>query len=428
MNYLNRIADDELEFRLECSGAVLIQGPKWCGKTTTAAQQAKSIIKLQDTDKNEGYKQTSLVKPSLLLKGDNPRLIDEWQEIPVLWDTVRNSVDEKNETGLYILTGSNSIDKDKIMHSGTGRISRMRMDTMSLYETGESNGTVSLMELFKNPTADIEAKSELEVEQLVFAACRGGWPAQISRKSDRAKLQIARDYVTSVCEIDISTVDKVKRNPILAEQILKSYARNISTLTKTSNILNDVVSVSENISQDTLDSYINALEKLYVIQDIEAWCPSIRSATAIRSGKKRGFCDPSIATAALGLSPDYYLTDFQSFGFIFESLCMRDLRVYSSKNEGKLSYYHDRYNLEADCVLHLKDGRYALIEFKLGNREIDEGSRHLLKIKQLVKEYNKTEKGPKLREPDLLMVITGTEMAYKRPDGVFVVPIGCLKD
>lgn len=428
MNYLNRIADDELEFRLECSGAVLIQGPKWCGKTTTAAQQAKSIIKLQDTDKNEGYKQTSLVKPSLLLKGDNPRLIDEWQEIPVLWDTVRNSVDEKNETGLYILTGSNSIDKDKIMHSGTGRISRMRMDTMSLYETGESNGTVSLMELFKNPTADIEAKSELEVEQLVFAACRGGWPAQISRKSDRAKLQIARDYVTNVCEIDISTVDKVKRNPILAEQILKSYARNISTLTKTSNILKDVVSASENISQDTLDSYINALEKLYVIQDIEAWCPSIRSATAIRSGKKRGFCDPSIATAALGLSPDYYLTDFQSFGFIFESLCMRDLRVYSSKNEGKLSYYHDRYNLEADCVLHLKDGRYALIEFKLGNREIDEGSRHLLKIKQLVKEYNKTEKGPKLREPDLLMVITGTEMAYKRPDGVFVVPIGCLKD
>ena len=314
------------------------------------------------------------------------------------------------------------------MHSGTGRISRMRMDTMSLYETGESNGTVSLMELFKNPTADIEAKSELEVEQLVFAACRGGWPAQISRKSDRAKLQIARDYVTNVCEIDISTVDKVKRNPILAEQILKSYARNISTLTKTSNILKDVVSASENISQDTLDSYINALEKLYVIQDIEAWCPSIRSATAIRSGKKRGFCDPSIATAALGLSPDYYLTDFQSFGFIFESLCMRDLRVYSSKNEGKLSYYHDRYNLEADCVLHLKDGRYALIEFKLGNREIDEGSRHLLKIKQLVKEYNKTEKGPKLREPDLLMVITGTEMAYKRPDGVFVVPIGCLKD
>ena len=428
MDYLKRVADDELEFRLECSGAVLIQGPKWCGKTTTATQQAKSIIKLQDTDKNEGYKQTALVKPSLLLRGDNPRLIDEWQEIPVLWDTVRNSVDEKNDTGLYILTGSNSIDKDKIMHSGTGRISRMRMDTMSLYETGESNGTVSLMELFKNPTADIEAKSDLDVEQLVFATCRGGWPAQISRKTDRAKLQIARDYVTSVCEIDISTVDKVKRNPIWAEQILKSYARNISTLTKTSNILKDVVSASENIAQDTLDSYIGALEKLYVIQDIEAWCPAIRSATAIRSGKKRGFCDPSIAVAALGLSPDYYLTDFQSFGFIFESLCMRDLRVYSSKDEVKLSYYHDRYDLEADCVLHLKDGRYALIEFKLGNREIDEGSSHLLKIKDLVREYNKTEKGPKLREPDLLIVITGTEMAYRRPDGVYVVPIGCLKD
>lgn len=428
MEYLQRIADEELKFRLECSGAVLIQGPKWCGKTTTAIQQAKSVIKLQNTDKRDAYKQTAKVKPSLLLSGENPRLIDEWQEIPILWDTVRNSVDERNEPGLYILTGSNSIDKDKIMHSGTGRITRMKMETMSLFETNESNGKISLSELFKNPKMQIEANSNLEIEELVFAACRGGWPAQFSRKSDRAKLQIARDYVTSICEIDISTIDKTKRNPVWAEQILKSYSRNISTLAKTSNILKDVISASENISQDTLDSYINALEKLYVIQDIEAWCPSIRSATAIRSGKKRGFCDPSIAAASLGLSPDYYFTDMQSFGFIFECLCMRDLRVYSSKNEGKLSYYHDRYDLEADCVLHLRDGRYALIEFKLGASEIDEGAKHLLEIKRLVKKYNLTEKGPKLREPDLLIVITGTDLAYKRNDGVYVIPIGCLKD
>lgn len=428
MDYLNRIADEELSFRLECSGAVLIQGPKWCGKTTTAAQQAKSIIKLQDTDKKEGYKQTALIKPSLLLQGDNPRLIDEWQEIPVIWDTVRNSVDEKNETGLYILTGSNSIDEDKIMHSGTGRISRMKMETMSLYETGESNGQISLSELFKNPEMDIEAKSDLEIEQLVFAACRGGWPAHISRKSDKAKLQIARDYVSSVCEIDISTIDKIKRNSVLAEQILKSYSRNLSTLAKSINIFRDVESMSYNISQDTFDSYLLALKKLFVIQDIDAWCPSIRSATSIRSGVKRGFCDPSIAVASLGLTPEYYYTDFQSFGFIFESLCMRDLRVYSCKNDGRLSFYHDRYNLEADCVLHLRDGRYALIEFKLGNSEIDMGSSHLLEIKQLIKKYNETERGPKLREPDLLIVITGTEMAYKRQDGVYVIPIGCLKD
>ncbi|MCI5830503.1 MAG: DUF4143 domain-containing protein [Treponema sp.] len=428
MDYIKRIADDELDFRLECSGAVLIEGPKWCGKTTTAGQHSKSIIKFQDTDKRESYRQTASIKPSLLLNGDNPRLIDEWQEIPVIWDSVRNSVDERNETGLYILTGSNTIGKENIMHSGTGRISRMKMDTMSLYETGESNGKISLAGLFKNPEMEIEAKSDLQIEQLIFAACRGGWPGQLIRKTDRAKLQIARDYVTSVCNIDISTIDKIRRNPLWAEQIMRSYSRNISTLAKTSNILKDVVSASENISDETLNSYISALEKLYVIQDIDAWCPSIRSATAIRSGKKRGVCDPSIAVASLGLNPEYYYTDFQSFGFIFESLCMRDLRVYSAKEEGHLSYYHDRYDLEADCVLHLKDGRYALIEFKLGGKEIEEGCGHLLEIKSLVKKYNQTEKGPKLREPDLLMVITGTEMAYRRNDGVYVIPIGCLKD
>lgn len=428
MVYSKRIADEELAFRLECSGAVLIEGPKWCGKTTTAEQQAKSVIKLQNTDKNQSYKQTASVKPSLLLFGENPRLIDEWQEIPVLWDTVRFSVDEKNETGLYILTGSNSVDKESIMHSGTGRIARMKMETMSLFETGESNGKISISQLFENPQLEIYAETDLSIEEIVFAACRGGWPGNFSRKSDKAKLQMAKDYVDSVCSIDISTVDRTKRNPLWTEQILRSYSRNISTLAKTSNILKDVVSVSENISDDTLASYISALEKLYVIQDIGAWCPSIRSATAIRSGKKRGFCDPSIAVAAMGLTPEYYYTDMKSFGFIFESLCMRDLRAYTSKSGGKLSYYRDRYDLEADCVLHLRDGRYALIEFKLGSKEIDEGSEHLIEIKNLVKKYNETKKSPALREPDLLIVITGSTMAYKRNDGVFVIPIGCLKD
>ena len=428
MEYKPRLQDNELAFRLECSGAVLIEGPKWCGKTTLAEHQAKSVIKMQDPDKRAGYLQTATTKPSLLLLGETPRLIDEWQEAPVLWDAVRVSVDKRNETGLYILTGSNSVDKSKIKHSGTGRIARMKLETMSLFESGESNGAVSLSELFKHPKKNIEAKSDLEVEQIIFAACRGGWPGFLSRKSDRAKLQIARDYVDSVCETDISTVDGVKRNPTWAAQILKSYSRNISTLAKESNILKDVVSASEDISHDTLSSYIQAFEKLFLIQDVEAWCPSIRSATAIRSGKKRGFCDPSIAVAAAGMNPEYYMTDLQAFGFVFESLCMRDLRAYSVKADGKISYYHDRYELEADCVLHLCDGKYALIEFKLGGQEIEEASAHLLEIKNLVKEYNKKNSSAKLREPDLLIVITGTEFAYRRKDGVFVIPIGCLRD
>ena len=428
MEYKSRLQEEELEFRLECSCAVLIEGPKWCGKTTLAEHHAKSVIKMQDPDRRNGYIQTAKTKPSLLLAGENPRLIDEWQEVPVLWDAVRTSVDERNETGLYILTGSNSVDKSKISHSGTGRISRLRLETMSLFESEESNGTVSLSELFKNPNMEIEAKSNLEIESIIFAACRGGWPGFLARKSDRAKLQIARDYIDSVCENDVSTVDGVKRNPTWAAQILRSYSRNISTLAKTSNILKDVESASESISIDTLSSYIQAFEKLFIVQDIEAWCPAIRSATAIRSGKKRGFADPSIAVAAMGLEPDYYMTDLQSFGFIFECLCIRDLRVYSAKANGKISYYHDRYNLEADCVLHLRDGRYALIEFKLGSHEIEEASQHLKEIKRLVHDYNEKGNKPLLREPDLLLVITGTEFAYRRDDGVFVIPIGCLKD
>lgn len=426
MNYLRRLSDEELAFRLECSGAVLIEGPKWCGKTTTGEQQAKSLIRMQDPDRRDGYLQTAATKPSLLLAGDKPRLIDEWQEAPVLWDAVRVSVDKENQTGLYILTGSNSVDLEKIRHSGTGRIARMRMNTMTLAETGESNASVSLSALFQNPSQDIAARSDLEVEQLIFAACRGGWPGMLARKTDKSRLQIARDYVDSVCETDVSTVDGVRRNPLLAAQILKSYARNISTLAKTSSILKDVVSASESVSVDTLTSYIRAFERLFLVQDIEAWSPAIRSATAIRSGRKRGFCDPSVAAAALGLTPDYYMTDLQSFGFVFESLCMRDLRAYTAGDGGSLSYYHDRYGLEADCVLHLRDGRYALIEFKLGSHEIEEASAHLLKIKSLVQEYNKDTGRPALREPDLLIVITGTEYAYRRDDGVFVIPIGCL--
>ncbi len=427
--YLERIVDKELQLRLEAFGATLIVGPKWCGKTTTAGKQAKSILKMQDPDMREGYLMTAKTKPSLLLRGDNPRLIDEWQEAPVLWDAIRTAVDDRQEEGLFILTGSTSVDDKQIHHSGTGRISRLKMYTMSLYESKESNGAVSLKELFDNPELDIDGiTSEMKIEDLIFAACRGGWPSSLRKKSDAAKLIVAKDYVRNVCESDVSTVDGVNRNPVLAELIMKSYARNVSTLVKKSIIYKDVVANSESVSMPTLDSYLNALERLFVIEDVEAWCPAIRSATTIRSGKKREFVDPSIAVAALGLTPDYLQKDLKTFGFIFECMCNRDLKIYSQALNGKVSYYHDRYDLEADAVLHIGDGRYALIEFKLGSAEIDEGAKHLLTIRELVRQYNKAEKQVPLREPDLLIIITGGNLAYTREDGVKIIPIACLKD
>ena len=427
--YLRRIVDKELQLRLEAFGATLIVGPKWCGKTTTAEEQAKSILKMQDPDMREGYLATANAKPSLLLKGENPRLIDEWQEAPVLWDAVRTAVDQRQEEGLFILTGSTSVDEKQIHHTGTGRISRLKMYTMSLFESGESNGRISLKELFDNQNMDIDGiSSEMRIDDLIFAACRGGWPSSLRKKSDAAKLIVARDYLRNVYESDVSTVDGVRRNPTLAETVLKSYARNVSTLAKKSIIFKDIAANSESVSAPTLDSYLNALERLFVIEDIEAWCPAIRSASTIRAGKKRGFVDPSMAVAALGLTPEYLEKDLKTFGFIFECMCIRDLKIYSQALNGKVSYYHDRYDLEADAVLHIADGRYALIEFKLGNAEIDEGAKHLLKIRELVRAYNKAEKQVPLREPDLLMVITGGSMAYTREDGVKVIPIACLKD
>lgn len=427
--YLPRIVDDELTLRLEAFGATLIVGPKWCGKTTTGEQKAKSILRMQDPDRRDGYLATAATKPSLLLKGANPRLIDEWQVAPVLWDAVRTDVDQRQEEGLFILTGSTSVDNRKIMHSGTGRISRMKMYPMSLFESKESNGEISLKALFDHPDMDIDGiASELTVEKLIFAACRGGWPAALRRKSDVAKLMIAKDYLNNICESDISTVDGVQRNPTWTNMILRSYARNVSTLAKKTNIYRDVAANADSMTLQTMDTYLNALEKLFVIEDVEAWCPAIRSATTIRSGKKRGFIDPSIPVAALGLTPEYFQSDLKTFGFIFECLCIRDLKVYSQALGGRVSYYHDRMDLEADAVLHLDDGRFALIEFKLGSREIEEGAKHLLQLQELIRKYNEKQKQVPLREPDLLMVITGGEMAYTREDGVKVVPIGTLRD
>ena len=427
--YLPRVVDKELDLRLAAFGATLIIGPKWCGKTTTGEQKAQSILRMQDPDRRGGYLATASAKPSLLLKGASPRLIDEWQVAPVLWDAVRTAVDQRQEEGLFILTGSTSVDNSSIMHSGTGRISRMKMYPMSLFESKESNGTISLKALFDDPRMDIDGiTSELTIEELIFAACRGGWPASLKRKNDAAKLLIAKDYLNNICESDISTVDGVQRNPAWTSLILRSYARNVATLAKKANIYKDVAANADSMTRATMNAYLNALEKLFVIEDIDAWCPAIRSATTIRAREKRCFTDPSIPVAAMGLSPEYLQMDLKTFGFIFENLCIRDLKVYSQALGGRVSYYHDRYDLEADAVLHLNDGRYALVEFKLGSREIEEGAKHLLEIAGLVRKYNEKESQVPLREPDLLMVITGGEMAYSREDGVKVVPIGTLRD
>ena len=306
MNYLPRIVDDELKLRLSAFGATLIVGPKWCGKTTTGEQQAKSILQMQDPDRRDGYIATANTKPSLLLQGETPRLIDEWQVAPVLWDAVRTAVDARQKEGQFILTGSTSVDNSQIMHSGTGRISRMKMYPLSLFESKESNGHISLKDLFDNPNLDIDGiTSDLSVEDLIFAACRGGWPATLHRKSDAAKLMIARDYLNNICESDISTVDGVQRNPVWTNMILRSYGRNVSTLAKKTNIFKDISVNADGMTTVTMSSYINALERLFVIEDLPAWCPAIRSATVIRSGKKREFTDPSIAVAAMGLTPEH---------------------------------------------------------------------------------------------------------------------------
>ena len=430
MEYLARVADQTLQDRLEAFGAVLIEGPKWTGKTTTAEQQAKSVIKMQDPDNAPEYLATASTKPSLLLKGEQPRLIDEWQDAPVIWDAVRTSIDQSGGTpGLYILTGSNTVDNTQIRHTGTGRITRMMMYPMSLWESKDSTGEVSLQELFDNPNYDIDgASSKLDIPELIRVACRGGWPATL-QLSSKASMMIAKDYVKTVCNYDISAVDKKQRNPKIAMQIMRSYARNISTLAKKTSILEDVTASGDiELSMPTFDDYIGALERLFVIQDIDAWSPAIRSKSAIRSAPKRCFIDPSIAVAAMNVNADGLETQLKTFGFIFEQMCVRDLRAYTADFDSHLSYYRDRYGLEADLVLHFSDGRYALIECKLGSREIEEGAQHLLEIKRLIQEKNKTETQIPLREPDLMIIITGGKMAYTRADGVKVIPLACLKN
>lgn len=425
--YYKRILDEIIEKRLKMVGAVVIEGPKWCGKTTTAKQHAKSILQLQNPDNRQNYLELAEIMPSKLLEGEKPRLIDEWQVAPVLWDAVRTKIDNTPGYGQFILTGSTSVNNDEIMHTGTGRVNRMTMLPMSLYESKESNGRISILELFKNPDMNIDGiESDLTIEDLAFATCRGGWPESIIQTDRGAQLFVAENYVDNICKSDISTVDRVKRDPNRAKKILRSYARNNSTEATKQTILKDVKGNYPNMAYSTLDDYLKALSKLFVTVDIPAWNPNIRSKSAMKSSDKREFIDPSIAAVLLNLDPDGLLFDLDTFGHIFENLCMRDLSAYTSSMGGQVFYYRDRYGLECDCVLTLKNEDYALIEFKLGSTKIEKGAKNLLKLDSLIKKTI-SETDLYIKEPKFLAVITGGKFAKTRKDGVKVIPIGCLR-
>ncbi len=424
--YKPRICDALLQKKMRTSGAVLVTGPKWCGKTWTGLNAAKSVIYMQDTDKRASYLKMAQTAPSLLLRGDKPKLIDEWQTAPVLWDTVRFAVDREPQMGQYILTGSVIVDENSsddpsmwIEHTGTGRIADLRMRPMSLWESGESSGEVSLAKLFEGEE-NIEAVCRLSIEDIAFAICRGGWPAAIGLERCDA-LEVAFNYVAAIADRDASSVDKSQKDPDRVRAIMRSLARNISTMTTDRTIIGDVKANDQSMTDKTLEIYIRALRRLFVVEDIKAWQPSLRSKTGIRTSDKRQFVDPSVAVASLGIGPEAILEDFNYFGFLFESLCARDLRVYSEPLRGTVRHYHDNNDLEADLIISLDSGKWAAVEVKLGSREIEEGAGHL---KKLAANIDTT----RFAAPSFLMVLTGGEFAYRREDGVFVVPLGCLKD
>lgn len=423
--YKNRIADQILADKLEAMGAVLIEGPKYCGKTTLATQQAKSILYMADPEtksQNLAMAQTNIKR---LLQGETPRLIDEWQLAPQFWDAVRNEVDKRDEDGQFMLTGSAVPPKqDEIFHSGTGRMSWLKLRTMSLWESGDSSGDVSLGALFKNADS-VDGASKIDIDQLAFLTCRGGWPKATLKKSKKAALLQAKEYYEAVYRYDISRVDDVERDPELTKRLMRSYSRNQGSQASAGTILADIrANESDELSENTIYSYIKALKKIFVIEDSLAWNPNLRSKTAIRTSDTRYFIDPSIATAALGLGPDDLINDLNTFGLFFETLCVRDLRVYADALGGTVYHYRDKSNLECDAVVHLENGSYGLIEIKLGGDTlIKEGAENL----QLL--ANKLDT-TKMKKPSFLMVLTGVgDYAYKRPeDGVLVVPVGCLKD
>jgi predicted AAA+ superfamily ATPase len=421
--YKLRIADQLLLEQLEAAGAVLIQGPKWCGKTTTAAQAAKSVLYMDWPRELEKNLFLAEENPEALLEGDVPRLIDEWQLAPQLWDAARFTVDRRGKPGQFIFTGSAvPADKSKIHHTGTGRFAWLTMRPMSLWESGESNGKVSLLRLFAGQR-DVAIAPDHSLSDLSFMVCRGGWPSSLNMKRTAA-LRQAQNYVNAVCESDISRVDNTVRDATFARRLLRSYARHQGAQVPISTIYADLASSKEgSMSEETISSYITALKKIFVVEDMPAWSPNLRSKTAIRTSETRYFVDPSVATAALGMGPKDLENDLNTFGLMFETMAVRDLRVYAEALDGDVFHYRDKNGLECDAVIHLHNGSYGLVEIKLGGSKLEEEGASTLK--ELAKKIDTT----RMKEPSFLMVLTGLgSYAYQRKDGVMVVPIGCLKN
>ena len=421
--YRKRIADDILKRKLEGKGAVLIEGPKWCGKTTTAEQFAASVLYMDNPEKKEQNIAMSELSPKRLLKGAAPRLIDEWQLAPKLWDAIRFEVDHRSELGQFILTGSAvPANTTEITHSGTGRFTWLTMRPMSLYESGDSTGEASLENLFAG-TKSIEVDSNLSIDRLAFLVCRGGWPQSLDMR-DEIALDQAFDYYDAVVHSDINRADDVQKNAEKVKRLMRSYARNQGAQVPNTVLSRDIsANEDKTISEETVASYVDALRKIFVVEDMPAWNPNLRSKTAIRSSDTRYYIDPSIAAAALGIGPNDLINDLNTFGFLFETLCIRDLRIFADSLGGEVYHYRDKDGQECDAVIHLRNGKYGLIEIKLGGEKlIEEGVKSLKAMKEKIDTS-------KMNEPSFLMVLTGTgDFAYCRKDGVCVVPIGCLKN
>lgn len=418
--YYERIVDNIIEEKLKYTGAVYICGPKWCGKSTSAKRVCNSFAELGDINSDFDLIQLADLSPALVLSGDAPRLIDEWQLAPQLWNAVKSEVDRRSSPGQFVLTGSSTPIMDDRRHPGTGRIARIVMYPMSLYESKDSTGTISLMSLLMDRDIDINGiTSNLSLGDYAYLICRGGWPSTISLKKELS-IKVSKDYVSSLLEDDISRTAKLPKNIRLTKVLLKSYARNVSTIDSYTSVFRDVRSQFSDISDSTLRTYLNALENLYIIDEIEAWNPNLRSKTVIRTSKKKSFIDPSIAAASLDISPSMLIYDLKTFGVLFENLVTRDLKVYVNAHGGSLNHYRDKYGLECDVVIHFDNGHYMLVEIKLGSKQIDEAAKNLLKLKALT-----IEKG--LNPPSSLVIITAGTLAYKRTDDIYVVPLGCLK-
>ena len=421
--YKKRIADKILEKKLKGKGAVLIQGPKWCGKTTTAEQVANSILYMTKPEEKSQNLILVDINPGLILEGKTPRLIDEWQVAPKLWDAIRFEIDHRNTEGQFILTGSSvPANMEEVMHTGTGRFARLLMRPMSLYESGESNGSVSLAQLFNKPD-NISGINELELEDIAYLCCRGGWPRATFMEKEIALEQVF-DYFDSIVQSDISKVDNITRNPERVKRLMRTYSRNLGTQASNETLKNDMIANDSNsLDTDTVFSYINALKEIFVVEEASAWNPNLRSKTAIRTSDTRYFVDSSIATASLGIGFQDLIKDINTFGLVFENLCIRDLRVYAESINGNVYHYRDVSGLECDAVIHLRNGAYGLIEIKLGGDNlISQGAETLKKL------YSKIDT-EKMNNPSFLVVLTATgKYAYKREDDIYVVPIGCLKN